>query len=489
MEDVEDISTLKIGPNLYTTNSDSMSKISGSDRYVTENSCLYDLEKLLKKNYNYVYRLFTLILQKNNSTYDEIHKLLIILSLEDINIDEQVYRLENCYTTLSGIKVSIEYLDRFHIDFSVNNYFDLYNLYYTKIFGEITHLVPNQNQQINIKRFVNDYVYKELLKKWEVARSDRNYMRNLNRMFKKIKKQKTVVRKKQKTTKYSVQNTYKKNPFNNSDMLDAIGQIGDGDDDDDDGGGDYDGDDDDGGGGDDKSGDKFTLLSWNILSIFDKYQQKTTLTDKYVAIQNLITNHSPDIIALQECDEDFAKQIHLFRDYTWHTLPCFKNWYIIIGTKGYSEIHSTITFDEYKSSGKGLISVNWKNHIVSCIHLPFFRMGAVNCFQKVLTSLEDNILIAGDFNLSQRSLIPKEKHWWDSLDKLLDETSSNHLKYDINPESTVKTTNNEFKKFDHLLYNQRYSSTSIRCWNATDVFSKGHPSDHVPILYEIVSKK
>lgn len=234
---------------------------------------------------------------------------------------------------------------------------------------------------------------------------------------------------------------------------------------------------------------KFKLLSWNVLHIEDKYQKKTSNTSKYMALSQEINTHEPDIVALQECSEYFIHKLpQLYSEYVWHFNPCHNNWYVVIGTKGHSTLFANLKFNEFASSGKGMISVKWNSHIVSSIHLPFFKKGACECFTRVLSTLGEDVLIAGDFNVCERENLPRNKQYWDCLEKLLEKTSCTHLKYDKNTQGTVKTLNGEIKKYDHLVYSNRYESSSIRCWNASDALTENNPSDHVPILYNICEK-
>jgi len=234
---------------------------------------------------------------------------------------------------------------------------------------------------------------------------------------------------------------------------------------------------------------EFKLFSWNVLNPADKYQVETFLAEKYETINNQIKLHSPDVIALQECPEDFVDNLpKLHPDYVWHTNGCYNNWYVIIGTKGESTLHSKLNFVDSKSSGKGMISVKWNSHIVSCIHLPFLKKGGYESFDTVLQTLGENVLIAGDFNVCDRATLPPGKHYWDCLEKLFDETSSSYLKHDENTDGSLKTLKGELKNYDHLVFSEKYSSTSFRCWDAENAFAEGCPSDHVPTLYTVQCK-
>lgn len=248
-----------------------------------------------------------------------------------------------------------------------------------------------------------------------------------------------------------------------------------------------------------KSKKDISILSWNILNPKDTYQTETfTFDDKLKSLKTLVNEHKPLIIALQESDLEFLKTFSDAFDeyeYEWSQMIGANDWAVAVGYKKNNDVivKELITFEE-GGSGKGALILQDEGNLYVVAHVPFFNRGAPKLLQKIEASLEKldryhekNWIMLGDFNLSPKIELPKDKPYWDNLEKLL-AGSKNKWLSDNADIKTVKTKDGILKKFDHLIYVPKndLAISAKTLWNTNDnLTNANYPSDHTPILYNI----
>jgi endonuclease/exonuclease/phosphatase family metal-dependent hydrolase len=228
-----------------------------------------------------------------------------------------------------------------------------------------------------------------------------------------------------------------------------------------------------------------TIATWNILNLNDKFHKtKYTINDKKKVLQKIV-NTNPDIIVLQESMNEIGDIV----GYT-HFKSEKNNWVVSVYHKNKFNFYVK-TFCHRDKPGKCAIILHNSDIIIVGVHFPFYNDGLEDFFNNIITKikqLENNdkipIIFVGDMNLEKNV----KNIYHDSLTKLLNGTNFKVCEYF--DKNSVKTTNGDIKKFDHMFTNnelfcKHFTEKYFDFWNDAELNlkTKDYPSDHTPLLY------